>query len=160
MNFLNLLHSDYTGIKNSKFILLIDSSFTRNINRKNNLEWFDKTIKDFFSNKISSKFKKIKLDENIINIREFYEKEKNNPIKLIKIMELKIRDLYEIYIKEEKEEGFEELNNFNYDKKQLENEMRQKKEDKIKEYLEKYEDFAKNLEQKFKNKGIRNYNKK
>ena len=75
-------------------------------------------------------------------------------------MELKIRDLYEIYIKEEKEEGFEELNNFNYDKKQLENEMRQKKEDKINEYLEKYEYFAKNLEQKFKNKGIRNYNKK
>ena len=38
--------------------------------------------------------------------------------------------------------------------------MRQKKEDKINEYLEKYEYFAKNLEQKFKNKGIRNYNKK
>ena len=38
--------------------------------------------------------------------------------------------------------------------------MRQKKEDKINEYLEKYEYFAKNLEQKFKNKRIRNYNKK
>ena len=34
MNFLNLLHSDYTGSKNSKFILLLDSSFTRNINQK------------------------------------------------------------------------------------------------------------------------------
>ena len=160
MNFLNLLHSDCTGNKNSKFILLLDSSFTSNINRKDNLEWFDKTIKDFFSNKISSRFTKIKSNENINKIKEFYEKEKNSPIKLIQIMEMKIRDLYEIYIKEEKEEGFEELNNLYYDKRQLENEMRQKKEDKINEYLEKYEDFAKNLEQKFQNKGIRNYNKK
>ena len=72
---------------------------------------------------------------------------------------MKIRDIYEIYLKDEKEEGFEELNNFIYDKKQLENEMYQNNEANIQEYLEKYVDFAKNLEQKFKNKAKRNYNK-
>ena len=159
MNYLNFLYSDYTGIKNSKLILMIDPSSSRNINRKDCLEWFDKKIKDVFSYKISLKYKKFNRNTNIIKIGNFYEKEKNNSIKLIQILEMKIRDIYEIYLKDEKEEGFEELNNFIYDKKQLENETYQNNEANLSEYLEKYVDFAKNLEQKFKNKAKRNYNK-
>ena len=34
MNYLNFLYSNYTGIKNSKLILMIDPSSSRNINRK------------------------------------------------------------------------------------------------------------------------------
>ena len=159
MNFLNFLYSDYIGIKNSKLIFMIDPSSSRNINRKDCLEWFDKKIKDVFSYKISLKYKKFNRNTNIIKIGNFYEKEKNNSIKLIQILEMKIRDIYEIYLKDEKEEGFEELNNFIYDKKQLENETYQNNEANLSEYLEKYVDFAKNLEQKFKNKAKRNYNK-
>lgn len=139
---------------------MIDPSSSRNINRKDSLDWFEKKIKDVFSCKISSKYKKFKPNENIIQIRKFYEKEKNSQIKLIQILDMKIRDIYEIYIKDEKKEGFEELNNFYYDKKQLENKMYQKNEANIKDYLEKYEEFAKNLEEKFKRKEIRNYTKK
>ena len=159
MNYLNFLYTDYIGIKNSKLILMIDPSSSRNINRKDCLEWFDEKIKDVFSYKISLKYKKFNQNTNIIKIWNFYEKENNYSIKLIQILEMKIRDIYEIYLKDEKEEGFEELNNFIYDKKQLENEMYQNNEDNIQEYLEKYVDFAKNLEQKFKNKAKRNYNK-
>ena len=159
MNYLNFLYTDYTGIKNSKLILMIDPSSSRNINPKDCLELFDKKIKDVFSYKISLKYKKFNQNTNIIKIWNFYEKEKNNSIKLIQILEMKIRDIYEIYLKDEKEEGFEELNNFINDKKQLENEMYQNNEANIQEYLEKYVDFAKNLEQKFKNKAKRNYKK-
>ena len=49
MNYLNFLYSDYTGIKNSKLILMIDPSSSKNINRKDCLEWFDKKIKEVFS---------------------------------------------------------------------------------------------------------------
>ena len=159
-DYLNVLYSDYIGIKSSKLILQIDPSVSRNMNPKYNLEWFDKKIKDVFSYKISPKFKKFNANENIIRIRQFYEKEKNNPIKLIQILEMKIRDIYNIYIKDEKEEGFEEFINLNCNKKYLESEMHKKNEDKIKEYLEKYDFFAKNLEKKFKIKSKRSYNKR
>ena len=161
MIFLNILYSDYIGIENSKLILLIDSSSSRNINRKDNLEWFDKSLKDVFSYKLSSKYRKVSSNENIIKIGKFYEKEKNNKMKLIQILEMKIRDIFNIYINDEKEEMFEKLNNLDYDKKQLEKKMLQnyKDENKMKEYLEKYENIAKNFEQKFKNKGIRIFGK-
>ena len=156
-DYLNVLYSDYIGIKSSKLILQIDPSVSRNMNPKYNLEWFDKKIKDVFSYKISPKFKKFNANENIIRIRQFYEKEKNNPIKLIQILEMKIRDIYNIYIKDEKQEGFEEFDNLAIDKKQLEDEMNRQKEDKIKDYLEKYNLFAKNLEEMFIKKAERNY---
>ena len=160
MNFINLSYSAFIGIENSKLILMIDPSSSRNINRKDSLDWFEKKIKDVFSCKISSKYKKFKPNENIIQIRKFYEKEKNSQIKLIRVLGVKVRDVCEICVKDEKKEGFEELNNFYYDKKQLENKMYQKNKANIKDYLEKYEEFAKNLEEKFKRKEIRNYTKK
>ena len=155
--FINLLYSTYKK-ENSTLILMIDSSVSKNINRSTVLKWLNKKVKDALSCKISSKYKKYDSNENKNKIRQFYENEKNNP-KLIQILEMKIKDIYEIYIKEENEEGFEKFKNFDYDKKQLEKEMLRKNEDKIKEYLELYQIFAKNFEKKFIAKAIRKYNK-
>lgn len=161
LNFLNFLYSEHIRIINSKLILPIDPSIARNIHGSDNSKWFDKKIKDVFSYKVSSIFKAHNPDENIIKIGQFYQKEKNNHIKLIKVLEMKIREIYDIYIKDEKVEGFEEFDNLDNDIKQLEKVMHKNNEDKVKieEYLEKYGLFAKNLEKKFQNKQIRNHKK-
>lgn len=155
--FINILYSAFK-IDNSKLILMIDPSNSRNIKRKDVLNWFNQKVKDALSCNISPKYKRYKTNANKIRIRHFYEKEKNNP-KLLQILEMKIREIYEIYIQDEKEEGFEQFNNFNDDTKKLENEMYLKNEEKIKEYLELYQKYGKNLETKFAAKAIRNYDK-
>lgn len=54
--------------------------------------------------------------------------------------------MYNIYINDEMPEGFEEYTNLKDDINKLYEDMKAKNEDRIEEYIQEYENIAKNLE--------------
>ncbi len=73
------------------------------------------------------------------------------------ILNAKIEILFSMYIKDVKIEGFKTLND---DIKEFEKQMINSKQENIKEYLDKYEDTAKNMKDIFDKKSERNFKKK
>ena len=84
----------------------------------------------FIENEISNRYKKDKKDYNKKNIEELFEKGGNEEIK--EFLNLKIVDLYQIYLNN-KENKYKDIFGLDYDLK-----YRYKKEDDgLKEYIEK-----------------------
>lgn len=148
MNFINKEYSSYLISQKKEvkeLIFPIKTSVSKNIKKLDNLAWFGQKIKDVYSCEISKKYKIYEKNENIKRIHKFYEEESSNQIKLIKILEMKIEDIYNIYISDEKVVGFETFDNLKSDMKKLEDKMAGSDKEEIKNYFNEYEKNAKGL---------------
>ena len=163
MKFINHEYGEYLHKRQrkkiAKLIQPISPDESRKIKKEDNLKWFDSNIKDFYSNKISSKCHNHEEDENKIKIKKLYEEEKDKSMKIFQILEMKIKDMYNIYISDNMPEGFEEYKNLKDDIYKLKEDMEIKKEERIEEYIEQYERIAKNLYKIFNEKKSRNIKK-
>ena len=137
-----------------KLIKRIPPNISTRIKKENNLKWFDSKLKDIFSDKISSKYSKYPDDYNKNQIEQIYKE--NEAKNVISILDKKFRDMYNIYSKDIKLEGFLTLEN---DLKKEREIMEKRHEEGIDNYLEKYQNVAQNLEKIFLGKKSRNYNK-
>ena len=96
---LNLLNKLIIDIYGKNYILLkIDNKIISDISIKYNILLFNKTLGELFDNKISSKYKNNKFNNHDI-IKKI---SKNNLIK--KILNYKLKDLYELFISKNWEE--------------------------------------------------------
>lgn len=141
----------------------INRSIIKQIYGEENRKWIVMKIKDFLSQKRSSRYKGDPL-ENVKNIQKFLIEEGEKDNELIDIFEMLVSDFYEIYISDEKEEFFMEFKNLKDDKKRLEEEMKSNgdSDKEISAYLMEFEEVAKELKEIIKDKKCRkkrkNYN--
>ena len=144
MNLLNILYKDYCKVNNIKYLkskpLLkrIHSSFAKKKYKESLIFMKNNTIKDLFNDILLGKFKKENKEYNKINISKLYEEGKAKDI--IKIMNKKIIDMYNIYIGK-KENHFSNIYS-------LDNDIQIISIKEEKEYIEKYKDISINLEDK------------
>ena len=158
MNYINKEYGNYLNKhkikKIGKLIKRIAPTMSTRIKKENNLKWFDSKLKDIFSDNISSKYSKYSGDYNKKQIEQIYKE--NDATNVIKILDKKVRDMYNIYSKDIKLEGFLTLEDDLKIQREL---MKKNDEEEIDNYLKKYQNIAQNLEQIFLDKKGRNYNK-
>jgi hypothetical protein len=158
MNYINKENEIYLNKhkikKIEKLINRIPPTISTSIKKENNLKWFDSKLKDIFSDKISRKYSKYPDDYNKNQIEKIYKE--NEAKNVISILDKKFRDMYNIYSKDIKLEGFLTLED---DLKKERKLMEKRGEEAIDDYLEKYQNVAQNLEKIFLDKKSRNYNK-
>jgi hypothetical protein len=163
MKFINHEYGEYLRKRQrkkiAKLIQPISPDESRKIKKEDNLKWFDLKIKDFYSNKISAKCHNHEEDENKIKIKKLYNEEKDKSMKIFQILEMKIKEMYDIYINDEIPEGFEEYKNLKDDIDKLKEDMKKKNEEGIEKYISEYEKTAKNLYLIFIEKKSRNIKK-
>ena len=149
-----------------KQLCKLDTNIKENIGKKYNLVMIQKPFKEiYYSTDISKKYKKaIYKTNNSEVINYIYNHEEDDTIKkLKKLLDLKYIDIYEIFIKEEKDDLYKNFNNI----KNFE-EYVKKKTKKSEEYVKNYvyggnnqkgvKDL--NLDEYFKDKDPRNRGKK
>lgn len=127
-----------------KLIKRISTSQTKKIKKEDNLIWFSLKLKDILSSDLSDKYLNYDKNYNKKIIESLYKK--NEAKKLIGILEKSIREMYEIYSKNIKIDGFDTLEN---DLINLRKKMEKEGEENIDYYLGKYEQTALNLERIF-----------
>ena len=158
MNYINKEYGIYLNKHNikkiGKLIKRISPTMSTRIKKEKNLKWFDSKLKDIFSDNISSKYSKCPGDYNKRQIEQIYKE--NEAKNVIRILDKKVRDMYNIYSKDIKLEGFLTLEDDLKIQKEL---MKKNEEEEIDYYLEKYQNIAQNLEKIFLDKKSRNYNK-
>ena len=95
--------------KNINMIKIIPSDNIKLTSKKENISWLNSTIKNIFSQKISSKVSTFPSDYNKKLINKIYEEKKE--IKVINILEKTIREMWLIYINNDDESypGFTKL---------------------------------------------------
>ena len=158
MNYINKEYGIYLNKhkikKIGKLIKRIAPTMSTRIKKENNLKWFDSKLKDIFSDNISSKYSKYSGDFNKKQIEQIYKE--NEAKNVISILDKKVRDMYKIYSKDIKLDGFLTLEDDLKSQREL---MKKNDEEEIDNYLKKYQNIAQNLEQIFLDKKGRNYNK-
>ena len=106
MAYLNKKYIEYMGMESKKLLAKIKPNFTKVWTKKENQEYLNKKIKDIFSQTLSNKCKRYPKNYNIKQIEMII---KNNEAKdIIEIFNKSIKDMYEIYIDENKK--IEEFN--------------------------------------------------
>ena len=130
-----------------KLLKRISPEGIKKIKKNENLIWFTSNLKTLFSTKLSSKYTKFESNYNEKRIKKLYEKKEAKNV--INILEKRVKDMYEIYINNIKIDGFATLEE---DLIALGNQMEEKGEENIENYLKEYEKIAKDLEETFKSK--------
>ena len=133
MRYINKKYSEYTGVKSKKLLGKIKPNFTKVWTKKDNQEYLSKTIKDIFSEELSTKCTRYPCNYNIKQIKKVIQKSK--PKEVINILNKTVKEMYEIYIG--KNEKISELN--------LENDLVFIEKRNGKEYMEEYKIIALNL---------------
>ena len=133
MRYINKTYSEYTGVKSKKLLVKIKPNFTKVWTKKDNQEYLSKTIKDIFSEELSTKCTRYPCNYNIKQIKKVMQKGK--PKEVINILNKTVKEMYEIYIG--KNEKIPELN--------LENDLVFIEKRNGKEYMEEYKRIAFNL---------------
>ena len=141
--------------KIERLIRKITPSNSVRIKKENNLKWFDSKLKDIFSQTISSKYSKYNGDYNKKQIEKIYKEDEAKNV--IGILDKKVRDMYSIYSKNIKLEGFETLEDDLKNQREL---MKANNEEEIDKYLKKFKNTAQNLENIFLGKKSRNFSRK
>ena len=156
VDFINFKYGLQHPGEKTMLVYPINRSIIKNIYGEENRKWINMKIKDFLSQKRSSRFKGDPL-ENVKNIQNFLKKEGEKDNELIDIFEMQISDFYELYISDEKEENFMAFKNLKDDLKSLEEEMKSndESEKEISDYLIEFENVAKKLKEIIKNKKCR-----
>ena len=142
------------NINNNNWLKKITPKFSIQIKKKDNIKWFNSKIFEVFSENLSLRYSSHCLDSNKKNIQKLLSSNECNNVK--DILNTKVEILFSLYIKDVKIEGFKTLKD---DIKELEKQMINSKQENIKEYLEKYEDTAKNMKYIFDKKSERNLKK-
>jgi hypothetical protein len=159
MNYINKEYGIYLNKhkirKIEKLIRRITPANSVRIKKENNLKWFESKLKDIFSQEISSKYSKYNGDYHKKQIDKIYKEDDAKNV--IGILDKKVRDMYNIYSKNIKLDGFETLEDDLKNQREL---MKENNEEEIKKYLEIFKNTAQNLEGIFLGKKSRNFIRK
>ena len=142
MNYLNNLYKKYPSNNKRKakiFLRKIKTDFTKNLKKDKILEYFSKTLRQFYSSNLGDKFKKINKNYNKDNIDKLYQENKANDI--IELLNKTLEEVYEKYINKEIPE-FNLYNDLNEIKE---------KENEGNDYIDRYEKIALKLITTYKN---------
>ena len=100
MAYLNKKYLEYMGMESKKLLEKIKPNFTKVWTKKENQQYLKKKIKDIFSQTLSNKYKRYPKNYNIKQIEMII---KNNEAKdIINILNKSVKDMYDIYIDENK----------------------------------------------------------
>lgn len=123
--------------KKVKILKKLSSKFIKSISKKDNLNWLNTKLKVLFSQNISSKFVRYELDYNKKIIRSIYDKGKETDV--ITILNKTVKEMWIAYINNDKTnyKGFATLND---DIEEF------KKKGETNEYINKYQDVAREFE--------------
>ena len=133
MNYLNDLYKKYPSNNKRKakiFLRKIKTDFTKNLKKDKILEYFSKTLRQFYSSNLGDKFKKINKNYNKDNIDKLYQENKANDI--IELLNKTLEEVYEKYINKE----IPEFNLYN-DLKEI-----KEKENEGNDYIDRYQKIA------------------
>jgi hypothetical protein len=133
----------------------INPKVSRKIKKEENLKWFKSKIYEIFSENVSLRYSLYSPNSNKKKIERLISV--NEAKNVIDILNTDIETFYDKYINDEKIEGFKTLKN---DIEELKTYMEKTNQEKIKEYLTKYEYTAKNLKKIFRQKNSRNIKSK
>ena len=133
----------------------INPKVSRKIKKEENLKWFKSKIYEIFSENVSLRYSLYSPNSNKKKIERLISV--NEAKNVIDILNTDIETYYDKYINDEKIEGFKTLKN---DIEELKTYMEKTNQEKIKEYLSKYEYTAKNLKKIFRQKNSRNIKSK
>ena len=86
---------------------------TKSISKNDNLKWFNSKIRDIFSQKISSKFVCYESNYNNQLIKTLYEK--NEEKRVLEILERTVKEMWIVYIRDDKNNYFPGFNTIKYD---------------------------------------------
>ena len=132
-NYINscfLINDNIKPEKHINVLKTLNSKTIKSISKKDNIKWLNMTLKEFFSQNISTKLCHFNLDYNEKLIDKIYKKDKEK--KVIKELNKKIRDMWTVYISERKDENYKGFKTLTDDIEQL------KKNGENEEYLRKY----------------------
>ena len=105
----NIYHKLNKKIKgNAKLKKINISEFIKDIYNKKHNAMISKTVREIFSAELSKRFKKENKFHNLNIINKIYEDKKANE-ELVEILNLKMCDMYHIYIGKSKEEKYSEF---------------------------------------------------
>ena len=116
------------------------------------MKWFESKIFEIFSENISKRYSAYNPDLNKKKIERLMKL--NEATNMINILNTKIEILFDKYINNEKIDAFKTLKD---DIEELVKDMERTNQEKINEYLKKYEYTAKNLKNIFITKNQRSY---
>ena len=142
MNYLNDLYKKYPSNNKRKakiFLRKIKTDFTKNLKKNRILEYFSKTLRQFYSSNLGGHFKRVNKDYNKHNIEILIQKNKAKDI--IELLNKTLEDVYEKYISKEIPE-FNLYNDLNEIKE---------KENEGNDYIDRYEKIALKLITTYKN---------
>ena len=138
--------------KNVKNLLQrINPKISRKIKKEDNLKWLNSKLYEIFSENISVKYCIYETDYNKKAIEKIYKE--NEAKNVIEILNKPVRFMYNAFIQNIKIPGFDNLDE---DINELKIKMKKDNEEDIEDYLSKYEQIAKNLENIFIRKIPRN----
>ena len=145
-NYINLsFNSNQDNVKNKQkhinIIQKINSSQTKSISKDSNLKWLNSKIRDIFSQKISSKFVSYEPTHNYKIIQKLYEKKEEQTV--LKILDKTIRQMWIIYVNNDKNNEFPGFNTIENDINKFRNFGESE------EYIELYISISQNFEMIF-----------
>ena len=143
-NFLNscfLINVNICSKKKINVIKKLSSFNIKTISKEDNIKWLDSKLKNIFSEKVSSKITHCETNFNQQLIKRIYEKGEEK--KVINILEMKVRDIWNIYINNSNDKNFIGFKTLKDDLDYFE----QKGESK--EYIDQYRNVCVNFEDIF-----------
>lgn len=106
-NFVNscfLINANINAKKTINVIKKLSSFKIKAISKEDNIKWLDSKLKKIFSENVSSKLTHCQSNFNQNLIQRIYEKGEEK--KVIQILEMKVRDIWNIYINNSNDENF------------------------------------------------------
>lgn len=169
MNYINKEYRKYLKSQNirkiSRLIQRILPTESRKIKKSDNIIFFDTKLKNIFASPISRKYSLYDSNYNIRQINKLYNDNKAQNV--IKILEMKVSEIFHIYSYDIKLDGFETLiDDLNSQKAKMKDNDKNKmiiySEEEINDYSNKYKYIAQHLQQIFNEKKPRKkkYSKK
>lgn len=143
-NYINLsfkCNKEYNDKKIINMIQKISSNDTKSISKSDNIKWFNSKVKSIISQKISTKIVSFDSNYNYNLIQKVYKMNVEQDV--IKILEKTIREMWIIYINDDKDKEFPGFNTLKDDI----NKLREMKEPE--EYIQQFTYTSKNFENIF-----------
>jgi superfamily I DNA/RNA helicase len=128
------------------FLKRINPDILRQIKKSENIKWLNTKLRDVFSVNISDYYTN-EMNYNIKNIEKLYKEGK--AIDILNLLNRTVKSLFLEYCSNEKKEGFNKLDD---DILRIKNEMIRDNEERIEEYVQRYEYIAINFEKIFRDK--------
>ena len=141
INFSFICNSNHINSKPINILQKICACDTKSISKSDNLKWFNSKIKDIFSQKVSTKFVCYESNYNFNLIKNLYEN--NVEKRVIQILEKTVKEMWNVYINDDKDNDFPGFNTIKYDIKKF-RDMNEPEE-----YIKLYIEISNNFEKIF-----------